>query len=219
MPGLFSRPVMQPISKAIKMINIESKRLIIRDHVESDLYAMHSWISDEFTMKYIDWKASSIDQTRKYLKKAIEEAKSPNRTKFFFAVELKKSVHIIGDVGFTIKTKNEFGGIADSGFFFLPQFWGQGYASEALVTIHEFAINELDLHKVVAGCDSENKASERVMIKCGMIKEAELKKGIETDISKLTTELKRSFYQIKILKWYFRYQICICWKRAINNLF
>jgi ribosomal-protein-alanine N-acetyltransferase len=157
------------------MITIESKRLIIRDHIESDLYAMHSWISDEFTMKYLDWKTNSIDQTRKYLTKAIEEVKSSNRRKYFFAAELKNSGQIIGDVGFTIKSKNEFGGIADSGFFFRPQFWGQGYASEALAAIHRFAFDELNLHKVIAGCDSENKASERVMMKCGMIKEAEFK--------------------------------------------
>ena len=157
------------------MIKLETKRLVIRDHIKSDLEAMHSWMSDDITMKYLDWKTDSIDQTRGKLEEAIEEAESQNRMKYFFAVELKDLSKIVGEVGFTVLTKNDFGGVAESGCFFIPQFWGQGFASEALSSIHNFAFDDLKIHKVVAGCDAENKASERVMVKCGMIKEAEFR--------------------------------------------
>jgi ribosomal-protein-alanine N-acetyltransferase len=84
------------------MIKLESKRLIIRDHIESDLDAVHSWISAEFVMTFLDWRTDSINQTKKYLRKTIKEAKSHNRTRYFFATEIKESGQIIGDVGFTI---------------------------------------------------------------------------------------------------------------------
>lgn len=158
------------------MIRLQSERLIIRDHIKSDLDAMHQWMSDDATMTFLDWKTNFVAQTSEKLLEAIEEAKSANRTKFFFAVVLRDTAKIIGEVGFTVLAKNKYGGVAESGYFFIPQFWDQGYASEALSTIHNFAFDELKLHKVVAGCDSENKASERVMVKCGMIKEAEFRK-------------------------------------------
>ena len=158
------------------MIKLESHRLIIRDHINSDLEAMHKWISDPEIMQFLDWKTNSIEETSLKLNEAMEEINSSNRTKYYFAVELKGTYQIVGEVGVTVLIKNDFGGIAESGYFFLRQFWGQGLASESLIRVHEFAFNELGIHKIVADCDSENKASERVMIKCGMKKEGEFKK-------------------------------------------
>ncbi len=39
----------------------------------------------------------------------------------------------------------------------------------------DYCFNDLGLHKVTAGCDVDNKGSERIMIKCGIKKEAEYK--------------------------------------------
>jgi [ribosomal protein S5]-alanine N-acetyltransferase len=157
------------------MIKIVSERLVIRDHLKSDLKAMHQWMSNHVTMKFLDWKTDSIDQTSDKLSEAMADAGSSNRKKYFFAVERRDSSKIIGEVGFTVLSKNDFGGIAESGYFFIPQYWGQGFASEALITVNNFVFDELKLHKVVAGCDAENRASEKVMLKCGMIKEGEFK--------------------------------------------
>ena len=158
------------------MIKLESHRLIIRDQINSDLKAMHNWISDPEIMQFLDWRTNSIEETSLKLREAIEEINSLNRSKYFFAVELKDSFQIVGEVGFTVLTRNDFGGIAESGYFFMRQFWGQGLASEALNTVHEYAFIELGIHKIIASCDSENRASEKVMIKCGMVKEGEFKK-------------------------------------------
>ncbi|MGD9202521.1 MAG: GNAT family protein [Chitinispirillia bacterium] len=158
------------------MIKLESRRLIIRDHINSDLEAMHNWISDPDVMQFLDWKTNSVEETSLKLKEAMEEISFSNRRKYYFAVELKDTKQIVGDTGFTILTKNDYGGIVESGYFFIRQFWGRGFASEALNTLHEFAFNKLGVHKIIASCDAENRASEKVMIKCGMLKEGEFKK-------------------------------------------
>ncbi len=158
------------------MIKLESDRLILRDHISSDLEAMHSWISDPEIMEYLDWKTNSIEETSLKLKESIDENFNPNRKKYFFAVVQKKNDKVIGDAGFTILSKNDYGGVAECGFFIQKKYWGIGIATEAISRINAFAFNDLGLHKMTAGCDAENKASERVMIKCGMTKEAEFKK-------------------------------------------
>jgi len=78
---------------------------------------------------------------------------------------------VIGDVGFTVLAKNEYGGIAECGYFLQKEYWGRGMATESTRKIIEYAFSDLGLHKIIAGCDAENKASERIMIKCGMKKE------------------------------------------------
>ncbi|WP_163337141.1 GNAT family N-acetyltransferase [Desulfopila sp. IMCC35008] len=119
------------------MIEIHSERLLIRDHLQSDLESMHAWVSDPELMKFLAWKTSTLSETQKLLDDAISEINLQRRKKYFFAVVHNESHKIIGDVGFTILSGNKFGGLADSGFFFLKEFWGSGYATEELIDPHQ----------------------------------------------------------------------------------
>ena len=67
------------------------------------------------------------------------------------------------------------GKIVGAGYAILPEHRGQGYATEAFHALIRFAFEENDVYRFVAGCRAENKASERMMQKCGMVKEAEFK--------------------------------------------
>ena len=59
------------------------------------------------------------------------------------------------------------------GYFTYPKFWGNGYTSEAMRRVLKFAFADNDVYRVTTGCLAENKGSERVMQKNGLIKEAE----------------------------------------------
>jgi RimJ/RimL family protein N-acetyltransferase len=52
------------------------------------------------------------------------------------------------------------------GYFFEPEFWGKGYATEAAKLITGYAF-ELGAIQVIAECDKVNSNSERVMKRCG----------------------------------------------------
>ncbi|MEM9671279.1 MAG: GNAT family N-acetyltransferase [Cyclobacteriaceae bacterium] len=54
--------------------------------------------------------------------------------------------------------------------------WGQGLATEALNAILKFSFEELHLHRVGAGCATENLASMRVLEKVGMQREGSKRK-------------------------------------------
>ncbi len=60
--------------------------------------------------------------------------------------------HRVGDVGFLIGEKNE---------------WGKGYASSAIIMLCEHAFNQLGLVKITAGCYEENTGSRRALLKAG----------------------------------------------------
>jgi len=64
--------------------------------------------------------------------------------------------HRIGDVGFLIGEKKQ---------------WGKGYASAAILMLCEYAFNQLDLAKITAGCYEENAGSKRALLKAGFVVE------------------------------------------------
>ena len=88
-------------------------------------------------------------------------------------MELKDSHEQIGSIGYTVEAKTPVGKIVHAGYFTYPKFWNNGYVTEALRKVLEYAFTEDGVYRVTTGCLAENAGSERVMIKCGLIKEAE----------------------------------------------
>jgi ribosomal-protein-alanine N-acetyltransferase len=62
----------------------------------------------------------------------------------------------------------------DVGYFLLPAYWGQGYATEAASVIVAYAFCELQLESVVAIIDPGNNASVSVARRLGMQLEQEV---------------------------------------------
>jgi ribosomal-protein-alanine N-acetyltransferase len=67
------------------------------------------------------------------------------------------------------------GKLVGVGYFIRNAYWGQGYTTEAFQEVIRFAFQEDGVYRIACGCLKENTASERVMQKCGLIKEAEFK--------------------------------------------
>jgi RimJ/RimL family protein N-acetyltransferase len=73
----------------------------------------------------------------------------------------------IGDAGFTrvfSGTETE----AQLGCFIEPEYWGNGFATEAARLAVAYAFGNLKLDRVRASCAEENTASERLMKRLGM---------------------------------------------------
>lgn len=154
------------------MIFLMTERLIIRDHVYTDLEDMHRLLSDSKAMYYLsDIKTETINETKDNLDLAISEANSTERQKYFFAIIDKLTSEYIGEIGFHVVTESPKGNNVNLGYFILPEYWGNGYVFEAVKKVIDFAFRECNVHKVVTGCLRDNKASENIMMKSKMIKE------------------------------------------------
>ncbi|RYH27828.1 MAG: N-acetyltransferase [Alcaligenaceae bacterium] len=66
--------------------------------------------------------------------------------------------------------------VAEIWYKFHPAFWGRGYATEAVVAILALGFNDLQLHRIEAGCAVDNIASIRVLEKAGMQREGRCRK-------------------------------------------
>lgn len=153
---------------------LETERLILRDYGEQDREAYYRLKADEKTMYYLqDIKFSSRQESDKELAQVLEDAGREDRTFYFLHMELKSTHEQIGSIGYTVKDRTPVGKIVHAGYFTYPKFWHNGYVTEGFRRLLEFAFEEDGVYRVTTGCFAENVRSEQVMIKCGLIKEAE----------------------------------------------
>ncbi|MBT3274455.1 MAG: GNAT family N-acetyltransferase [Spirochaetales bacterium] len=155
------------------MIQIATERLLIREHEHTDIDDYHSWISDPDVMRYVagfprtDTKQESLAS----LTEAIKSRNEQLRVKYFVALTLKNTGEYIGSGGGMIKNRHGDTGIMGIGYFLRKQYWGTGYGTEATRAWIDYNFVNLGVHKIEAGCDIDNEASERIMVKCGMKRE------------------------------------------------
>jgi ribosomal-protein-alanine N-acetyltransferase len=161
------------------MVSLETVRLIIRDNINDDLNEMYKLMSDKEIYKYdIDFFVSSLTDARDKLENSIEEASKKQRKKYWFAIIEKESKKYVGQIGVTVLSNLIKNGLGQLAYFIKKEYWGRGYTTEAVKKVIDYAFKVIKLHKIITGCLTENIASEKVMKKCGMIKEAELIKHV-----------------------------------------
>ncbi|WP_088042921.1 GNAT family N-acetyltransferase [Bacillus sp. EAC] len=80
----------------------------------------------------------------------------------------KKDQLVIGDMGF--KGGPDKHGIMEIGYSILPQYQGNGYATEMGKAFCKWGMNKENVHKIIATCSIYNHASIRVLEKIGMKK-------------------------------------------------
>lgn len=152
-------------------LNFKTERLYIRPISEKDIENIHRLHSlaetDEFNTLGIP---KDITETRKIVESWMLE----NNKRHTFAIELKRENEFIGLIGINLgkeKYKN-----AEVWFKLDSKFWNKGYATESLKRIIAFGFDDLNLHRIEAGCAIENTGSIHVMEKVGMLREAHTRK-------------------------------------------
>ena len=156
------------------MIELETERLCLRDYAETDFEAYYKLKTDDRTMYHLqDIKLDDREMARSEFEDVLTDIESDHRKYYFLHMELKDTHEQVGSIGYTVIDDTPVGKIVHLGYFTYPQFWGNGYTSEALNKVLEFAFTKDNVYRVTTGCLKENVGSERVMQKNGMIKEAE----------------------------------------------
>jgi ribosomal-protein-alanine N-acetyltransferase len=164
------------------MINLRTEGTIIRDHCDDDLLTHHALFSDKTAMYYLqDIATDTLEESKINLQTAINEIDKVNRKLYFLRIEDKYSWEHIGEIGYTVEETTPFGKMVGMGYFIRQKFWGRGYTSEALKELIRFAFEEDGVFRISCGCIKDNIGSEKVMIKCGMTKEAEFRSFVWHD--------------------------------------
>ncbi|MDB6078500.1 MAG: GCN5-related N-acetyltransferase [Akkermansiaceae bacterium] len=151
--------------KTIAPIVLETERLTLRPPREEDAAAIMAVASDErvaattylphpFLRADFDaWLGSVLGAWRE---KGVG----------VFAVFTRHDGAFIGSM--SLRPSDETATHASTGFWFSPQVWGQGYATEALQAVLRFGFEHLALESVEGRHFAFNPASGRVLEKAGL---------------------------------------------------
>lgn len=153
---------------------IETERLILRRITNDDANEIFELRSNPETMKYIP--RPLVKTTEDALEHvAMIEEKIVTNVGINWGITLKGNSKVLGIIGYyRIQPENHR---AEIGYMLLPDFHGKGIISEALKRLIAYGFDDLKLHSIEAVIDPENAASEKVLQKCGFVKEAHLKEA------------------------------------------
>jgi RimJ/RimL family protein N-acetyltransferase len=153
------------------MLYLETERLILRDFVESDWDALNAFLSEPAVTRFMHFASWDEGKRRQWLTWLVQEASTPHRDAYNWAITLRSNGFLIGWLGIGGSEHASEQGVRECGYALNQRFWGQGYMPEALRAVLTYEFTVLLTHRIIAECETENLASARVMQKCGMIYE------------------------------------------------
>jgi RimJ/RimL family protein N-acetyltransferase len=151
---------------------ITTSRLCLRPYVPDDLAFLHSMFGRDDVCRYLPWTPMDLEQARAKLEQRVRQThvETDGDPLVLVAVEIDTE-RAVGE--FMLRLKSLESRQAEIGWSLHPDAQGRGLATEGARELLRIGFDELGLHRIVAGCDSRNTASLRVMERLGMRREAE----------------------------------------------
>lgn len=145
---------------------LETERLILRPWQEKDFDDFYAYTSDEAVAPGMGWRRMETqEEARELFGKYMADKES-------FALVLKETGHVIGDISLQARPWEEYpidrllrG--RELGFGLASPYWGRGLMPEAVRAVTNFCIEQLHFDFVSCGHFRSNDQSRRCIEKCG----------------------------------------------------
>ena len=147
----------------MKKREIKTKRIVLQPMTDEEIVILMGHMdSDEMWAAY----SEMLDGCRR----------DPENRVWYtpWKMELRDSRKYIGDLCFKGPANNH---AVEIGYGVLPEYEGSGYTTEALRAMTQWAFRQKDIIFVEAETEPENKASQRVLEKCGFLPDGMGKEG------------------------------------------
>ena len=155
---------------------LQTKTLILRQHLESDLHFLFEGLSNPIVTEYYDVSFSTLEETRSQLEWANNLVAT--KSGWMWVITNAATGQPMGTA--VIYDLDQVHQKAEIGFWTLPQFWGIGVTKEAIEAIHDYCFDELKLNRIEAYVSPENRKSKAFLTKLkysyeGLLRDYELK--------------------------------------------
>jgi RimJ/RimL family protein N-acetyltransferase len=150
---------------------LQTKRLVLRNFIDSDLEPFLAYRNDPEVAKYQGWGIPySLEKGEAFVSSMKERVALKQGEWIQFGIAFKETDELIGDLGCYIKEDDVRQ--ARIGFTLAAKHWRKGYITEVIPHLLEFLFEDMDIHRIVADCDVDNVASYRTLEKLGFRREA-----------------------------------------------
>lgn len=165
--------------KYVEMEPLHTPRLRLRKLTMADvpLYYTRLGSREEVTKYMLFGPHRSISQSVASVEKAL--CRYAEGKCYRFCIALRETDELIGVIEALRFDEQECS--CSFAYMLAPEFWGQGYGTEALSALLEFLFTRMDIQRVEADHMAENAASGAVMHKAGMVHCGVEKKKYEKD--------------------------------------
>ena len=160
------------MQKETKNIILETKRLVLRPLTLADAEtAYNGWTGDPEVARWVSWLPHHfIDDTVEWLKEIewkTDDAGNfiPSDT-YIWGFVLKETGELFGSVGLIWEEDCQ---LYEVGYNIMKSHQNNGYTTEAMRAILDFASGALGLKRITGGHAKENPASARVIEKLGFV--------------------------------------------------
>jgi len=150
---------------------LETERLILRPLTLTDTEtAYYGWTGDVEANKYVSWLPHhSLDDTIEWLKEVDWNQTTIGnkpRDNYIWGFVLKETDELFGSGGLIWEEGCQ---LYQVGYNIKKSHWNNGYTTEAMRAILEFAVKSLGIKRVAGGHAKGNLASERIIEKLGFV--------------------------------------------------
>jgi RimJ/RimL family protein N-acetyltransferase len=147
------------------MTSIQTERLQLRNLAVSDAPFILQLLNEPSFLHYIgDKGVRTIDDAKQYiLNGPIASYKEHGFG--LYIVELKTGPTPIGMCGLIKRTELPE---PDIGFAFMPDYWSRGFAFESALAVINYAVDVLQLKRILAITSPDNEPSAKLLTKLGL---------------------------------------------------
>lgn len=161
--GMFSMPT------------LETKRLILRRINMNDAKDIFAYSKDEEVARHVLWSAQKeLAEAKDYCRFMMKRYRCDQPSSW--GIIEKATNRLVGTIGYM--DHNEDNATVEVGYSLARWLWNGGYMTEALARVIAYTFENMDVNRIEAQHELTNPSSGRVMEKCGMCKEGELRQRL-----------------------------------------
>ena len=149
---------------------IKTDRLTLRPICKNDIPDLREWMSDESLYTY--W-GKSPSKSEKNPERLFEKTEKPTKS-FHLGIEESASGKVVGDIWVYLIENDRMASVA---LRIAHDYQRKGYGTEALSAMTRFCFEKTELKRLWTKVDVRNTASQKMLEKCGYIREGLIRQG------------------------------------------
>lgn len=158
-------------------IAISGSRVRLREFRMSDLDDSMAVVADDRVTRWLSFDSLTREQQSKRLSGIIERIAGRPRREYYLAVTTLDSDRLIGFARLGLDGVNA----GKLGYAVAYDYWGNGYGTDASLSLVRFGFKDLGLHRISAAIGSDNAASIAVVSRLGFVYEGRIRDHVFTN--------------------------------------
>lgn len=147
---------------------IHTQRLVIRAVEPEDVIALHDRRNHPDVAEFQAWESPYPMAKARALVESVVAMEGPAHDEWWMATVSLEDGRVVGDLALNLTWE---GRSAEIGYTLDPDYWGRGYASEAVGAFVDYLFGTLGVSRVWGMLDPANLASARVLERTGFLYE------------------------------------------------